>query len=413
MMSGTQTKELTGELASLRIARDEAPRASGGGWIKVLVIVIVVLAAAAGGAYVFRDRLNTKTVETSPVLLVQPGQEAPLFVATGTVTAPVTDTLAPRTAGRLLKVYVQEGDEVTKDQPVAELDPTDLQLALTQARADLVSNQAKVGQTEVAVKTAQVHKERADKLFQGGAGTESAAVDSALDLDTAKAQLQVAQADLGLSRARLVTAQKNLDDATLRAPYHGMVLRVLQQPGDFISTTTNMGVVQLADLSSIELDAEVAEANLAKVVIGMPVEVRLDALPSHGIPGHVFAIRPNVDVAKATQIAKVRMEPPAGVKVPLFPGMNGRANFLAHEPDAAALQKAPQLEVAASALVRTGDSTSVYTVDKDGLVKPVRVAISGNDGDRVILKEGPAAGTLVVSQPEGIQPGNHIQLPGN
>ena len=412
-MSGPQTKELTGELASLRIARDQTPPSSSGAWLRILVIIAVVLGAGAAVVYAFRDRLTTKTVETAPLLLVQPGQEAPLFVATGTVTAPVTDTLAPRTAGRLLKVLVQEGDEVTPGQPVAELDPTDLKLALTQARADLASAAAKVAQTDVSVRNAQVHKERADKLYQGGAGTESSAVDAALDLDAAKAQLQVARADLGLSQARLATAQKNLEDATLRAPFHGVVLRVLQQPGDFISTTTNLGVVQLADLSSIELDAEVAESNLAKVVMGMPVEVRLDAVPSRGIPGHVFSIRPNVDVAKATQIAKVKMEPPAGAKVPLFPGMNGRANFLTAEPDAAALQKAPQLESPASAIVRAGEATVVYAVDKDGLVKAIKVSTAGTDGDRVVLKEGPAAGTLVVTKPEEIKPGDHIHVPGN
>jgi RND family efflux transporter MFP subunit len=413
MMSGTQPKELAGELASLRIARDAAPPSSGRSWLKISAIVVLVLAAAAAGAWALKDRLTTKSAETSPVLMVQPGQEAPLFVATGTVTAPVTDTLAPRIAGRLVKMLVQEGDEVAPAQAVAELDPTDLKLALTQARAELVSAESKVSQTEVAVRAAKVHQERAEKLFQGGAGTESAAVDASLDVDTAKAQLQVVTADVGLSKARLATAQKNLEDSILRAPFHGVVLRVLQQPGDFIATGTNTGVVQLADLSTIELDAEVAEANLAKVIVGMPVEVRLDAVPGQGMPGHVFSIRPNVDVAKATQIAKVRMEPPTGLKVRLFPGMNGRANFLAHEPDAAALQRTPQLEVSAAAIVRQGDANSVWAVDKDGLVKLVKVTVSGTDGDRVILKDGPAAGTLVAVTPEGLQPGDRIRVPGN
>jgi RND family efflux transporter MFP subunit len=403
------TPDLSQQLASLRLSRDETPRSSGG-WLKVLVIGLVAVALVGALAFVFRDRLDVKTAEAVPVILVQAGQESPLFVATGTVTAPVTATLAPRTAGRLLRLLVQEGDEVAVDQPVALLDPTDPKLALLQARADLASAEAKLQAAQATVHTNDVHQARALKLFQGGAGTESASQDASLDLDSARAQLQVSQADVGLSRARLATAEKNLDDTTLKAPFHGVVLKILAEPGDFISTATSQGVLQLADLSSMEVDAEVAEANLAKLTQSMPVDVRLDALPGQGIAGKVFSIRPNVDIAKATAIAKVRLDlPPGGLKIALYPGMNGRVNFLAHAPDVAALQKAPQIEVPASAVVRQGDQSQVYTIDKDGRVVAARITTAGVDGDRVILKEGPAAGTLVIAAPEGFKPGDRVK----
>lgn len=404
--------DLSEQLASLRLARDAAPRASGG-WLKWL-LVAGALAAVGALAFGFRDRLDVKTAATVPVVLVQAGQESPLFVATGTVTAPVTATLAPRTAGRLLRLLTQEGDEVAVDQPVALLDPTDSRLALTQAKADVGSSQAKLLAANATLHAAQVHQARADKLFKGGAGTESAAQDAALDADSARAQLQVAQADVALARARLETAQQNLDDTTLKAPFHGVVLKTLAQPGDFVSTAMTQGVLQLADLSSLEVDAEVAEANLAKLALGMAVDVRLDALPGQGILGRVFSIRPNVDIAKATAIAKVRLTLPAGkLPIPLYPGMNGRVNFLAHEPDAAALRKAPQLEVPAGAIVREGGQSQVYTVDKDGRVAAAEVTTAGVDGDRAILKTGPAAGTLVLAAPEGIKPGDRVKQAGD
>jgi RND family efflux transporter MFP subunit len=404
------TPDLSQQLASLRLSRDETPRPSGGGWLKVILISLGALAVVGALAVALRNRLDVKSAETVPVLLVQAGQEAPLFVATGTVTAPVTATLAPRTAGRLLRLLVQEGDEVAQDQPVALLDPTDPKLALTQAKADLASAEAKLAAAQATVHTNEVHQARAATLFKGGAGTESAAQDAALDLDSARAQVQVSQADVGLSRSRLATAEKNLEDTTLKAPFRGVVLKTLAQPGDFVSTATSQGVLQLADLGSMEVDAEVAEANLAKLTQTMPVDVRLDALPGQGIAGKVFSIRPNVDIAKATAIAKVRLNPPPGsLKIPLFPGMNGRVNFLAHAPDAAALQKAPQIEVPAGAVVRTSDQSEVYTVDKDGLVAAAKVTTAGLDGERVILKDGPAAGTLILASPEGIKPGDRVK----
>src|SRR5262249_12342343 len=157
------------------------------------------------------------------------------------------------------------------------------------------------------------------------------------------------------------------------APFDGVVLRIVAEPGDWVATGPSLGVLQLADLSALEVDAEVAEANLGKVHVDMPVEVRLDAMPSRGLAGTVFSIRPNVDPAKATAIAKVRLQPeakwepapaPSGQAVaaaadkpaaparmiPLFPGMNGRVNFLAHAMDPQAMNAPPKLEVAASAV---------------------------------------------------------------
>ncbi len=403
--------DLARQLASLHVPRDPAPRSSGPGWIAALAVVALI-AAAAAAAYAFRDRWETKSAETAPVVLVQPGQEPPLFVATGTVAAPVTATLAPRTAGRLDKVLVQEGDEVAEGQPVGLLDATDFRLADGQARADLASAEAKAQAAAVALEAAEVRAKRAAKLLAGGAGTGSAAEDAALDVDGARAQLQVAKADVGLARARLATADRAVQDATLRAPFHGIVLRVLAQPGDFVSTAGGQGAVQLADLSSLEVDAEVAEVNLGKLRVGMPVEVRLDAWSDRGLAGRVFSVRPNVDPAKATAIAKVRLAPPAaGTKLTLYPGMNGRVSFLDRAPDPAALARAPQLELPAAAIVQGPSGATVLTVDAQGRVAAVPVTASGTDGDRAILTKGPAAGTLVVVTPEGIQPGDRIRLP--
>ncbi len=133
------TPDLSQQLASLRLSRDETPKSSGGGWLKVLLISVAALAGLAVMAYALRDRLDVKSADTAPVLLVQAGQEAPLFVATGTVTAPVTATLAPRTAGRLLRLLVQEGDEVALDQPVARALWTSLVWSVAWAACSLAS----------------------------------------------------------------------------------------------------------------------------------------------------------------------------------------------------------------------------------------------------------------------------------
>ncbi|MHB8416918.1 MAG: efflux RND transporter periplasmic adaptor subunit [Myxococcales bacterium] len=418
-----EAPDLVAQLQSLRIDRGEPPRRTLWPWF--IATGAVVALAVAGD--LLRDRLTERTVTLTPVMLLQPGQEPPTFVATGTVTTPVSNTLAPRAPGRLLRLLVQEGDVVGAGQPVAELDPTDRRLAVGQARAQVASAAAKVQAAEVAVKAAGVRLARQQKLQRGGAGTQSAVEDAQLDVETARAQEAVARGDLQVARAQEDTAAANLDDTMLKAPFRGVVLKTLAQPGDFVSTQNGQGVLQLADLASLEVDAEVAEVNLAKLHEGMPVEVRLDALPTIGLPGTVFAVRPNVDIAKATAIAKVRLTGLVGdgqspeAKVPtregvkaaeairLFPGMNGHVNFLSKALDAKTLSAAPKLEVAASALASAGGSPALLTVEKDGRVAAVPVTIEGSDGDRRVLSAGPPGGTMVVASPSGITPGDHVK----
>jgi RND family efflux transporter MFP subunit len=411
--------ELASQLASLQLTRDEPGTSRPWLWPVIVGGVIVLVAAVVFVG--FGDRFAVAVVAMTPVLNLQPGQEPPLFVATGTVAAPTTSAIAPRVPARLLRLNVQEGDRVTAGQPLAELDPTDLKLALNQARADATAAQARVSQAQAAVHAAQVRHDRAARLAGTGAGTQSALEDAELDLETAKAQLDVAKGDLGLAEARRTTAELNLKDTTLLAPFGGVVIRILAEPGDWVATGPGIGVLQLADLSTIEVDAEVAEANLGQVRVDMPVEVRLDAMPSRGLPGTVFAVRPNVDPAKATAIAKVRLAASDKVDgatggdagtphmVPLYPGMNGRVNFLSKPLDPQTINAPPKLEVPASALYATGAGSTVLTIGADGRLLAASITVSGNDGDRLILKQGPAAGTLVVQNPQGLKPGRRAK----
>jgi HlyD family secretion protein len=420
----SEAPDLVTQLQSLRIDRVEPRGRKPWPWVIALIAALAVVL----GATALRQRFSKKTVSLTPVMLLQPGQEPPVFVATGTVTAPVSNTLAPRAPGRLLKLLVQEGDIVDLGQPVALLDPTDRRLALSQARAQVASATAKVQAAEVATKSAEIRLARQQKLAQGGATTLSAAEDASLDLDAARAQVSVARGDLQIARSQEEAAAANLDDTTLKAPFRGVVLKTLAQPGDYVSTANGQGALQLADLDSLEVDGEVAEINLGKLREGMPVEVRLDALPDIGLPGVVFSIRPKVDVAKATAIAKVRLtslatgggQAPAAAlpatdgsaaptAIRLYPGMNGRVNFLRKALDAKTLAAAPKLEVAAAALTRVNGSTAVLTVDKEGLVAMVPVTVAGSDGDRVVLSAGPSAGTMVVATPEGIRAGDRVK----
>lgn len=410
-MSMTGQEELARQLGSLQIKRDE-PRAPSGlpTWAKVLISAIVVAAAAGGAWYALRDRLEIKTVATTPIALVRAGQEAPLFVSTGTTVAPRTAYVAPRLPGRLARLLVEEGARVTAGQAVAQLETADRDLAVRQAEADVGAAEARLASAEVAARTAQTKRERARTLAQGEAISKSTLEDAGFEADGTRAQIAVAAADVELARTRLAVARQNLGDATLRAPFTGTVLRVLAQPGDFVTTAPGQGVIQLADLSSLEIDAEVSEGNIARIAPGSPAEVHLDAAAGQGLVGRVFAVRPVVDPGKATAVAKLRVETPPGFKPALFPGMSGRVSFVSKLPDSKALSQPPRLEVAAAAVVDTAAGNAVYTFDKNGVVAATLVKVAGTDGDRVVLDSTIPAGTMVVAEPSAVRPGDRIKL---
>jgi RND family efflux transporter MFP subunit len=402
---------LARQLSSLQIDRD-VPRPPAGipGWVTAVAVVLLVLALAGGGVYALRDRFMVKHAGRTSIVLVQPGKESPLFVSTGTVVAATTAYVAPRAPGRLESVLVSEGDRVRAGQTIAILESADRALAVKQAEADVTSAEARLGAARVAAQTAAARLARAQTLARGEALSKSAVQDAGFEVDGTRAQVKVSEADVAQARSRHAIARKSLDDMVLKAPFGGTVLLVMGKPGDFVTTAPGQGVIRLADLSTLEVDAEVSEPHIGKVGIGTPAEVQFDAAPGLSLVGRVFAIRPFVDPGKATAVAKLRVKVPPDFRPALFPGMNGRVSFVSKVPDSAALRQPPRLEVAAEAIVETAGGKAVYAIDKTGVVIASPIKVLGSDGDRAVIDSTLPAGTEVISEPAKVKPGDRIEI---
>jgi multidrug efflux pump subunit AcrA (membrane-fusion protein) len=161
----------------------------------------------------------------------------------------------------------------------------------------------------------------------------------------------------------------------------------------------------MADMSSLEVEADVSESSLAKVQVGQPCEIVLDALPDVRFRGRISRMVPTVDRAKATVMTKVQFE---SIDPRVLPEMSAKVAFLSREVSAAEQQ--PLLAVAADALVTRGDRSVLYVVrDNKAVAVPVQtgrrlgdlVAISGEikSAERAIVKPAPglAEGTPVTA----------------
>ncbi|HYS10129.1 MAG TPA: efflux RND transporter periplasmic adaptor subunit [Myxococcales bacterium] len=408
----TPPPSLADELKSLRI--DRAPdRRAFPPWALPLLVVAGLAAVALIAWKTLGGHLFAPEVETATVALITPAQGAQLLVATGYVVPQRKANISPRIGGRVAKIFVEDGTVVKAGQVIAVLEDADYRAQLAQAKADVKSAQARVMRAEVDLQDAQRQYKREEMLHAQGVSTAAAFDTATARLGTAKASLAAAEADVGAARARVDVARVNLDNCYVKAPFDGRITQKLTDVGEIVFGFTsagnagNGGIASLADFNSLQVEADVSESQVSKLVIGTPAETVLDAFPDRRYRARVAEVRPRVDRAKATVTVKVAfMDEPKDV----LPDMGAKVTFLSRQLDDAAQKAPPTPAVAPDAVVDRGETKAVFVVQPDATVRSVPVVTGAPLGSLVSLREGPAPGTRVVrSPPAGLKDGMKVK----
>jgi len=226
----------------------------------------------------------------------------------------------------------------------------------------------------------------------------AAALDSAVAREEkAKAAIAAQKAAIGVAEANARQAQVALDQTLIRAPFDGIVLTKNANVGDILTPFSNAteskgAVVDMADMATLEVEADVSEASIAKVRAGMPCEIQLDAYPDMRLRGAVSRIVPTVDRTKDTLLVKVSFVD----KDPrVLPDMSAKVAFL--EREARPGERLPVVAVRPEAVVERNGRSVVFAIDAKDVAhevavgKPVKlgdlVEVSGvQPGDKVALK---------------------------
>jgi RND family efflux transporter MFP subunit len=403
---------LADELKSLRIDRS-SPRRSLPRWAAPAVVVLGALIVAFVLFRTLRGRLFAPEVETTTVALVTPAQGAQLLVATGYVVPQRKANISPRIGGRVARLFVQDGSVVKAGEVIAVLEDADYRAQLLQARADQRSAEARVNRAEVDLQDAQRAHDRELIVQQKGVGTPAALDQAVARLGTARAALLASQADVGAAKARVEVAKVNLENCYVRAPFSGRITQKLTDIGEIVFGFTsagnsgNGGIASLADFSTLQVEADVSESQVAKLKPGTPAEIALDAFPDRRFRGKVAEVRPRVDRAKATVTVKVAF---ADDTTDVLPDMGAKVTFLAKELDEAAQKAAPTPAVAAEAVIDRGDGKAVFVVEGDDSIRAMPVVTGPAIGGLVSLRQGPPNGTKVVrSPPPGLKDGMRVK----
>jgi RND family efflux transporter MFP subunit len=383
------------DLSKLKIDRSLAPIRRRRRGRAIALGVIAVLAVAIGGYVATRPKVFD--VETTAVTTTYPSQQYVVLNSTGYVVAQRKAAIASKATGRLEWLGVAEGSRVKEGEVIARLDDRDVVAQARAAEANVTAARAGVDQAKVEEANARVELKRNQELVDRNFISRSALDTAQARVDRAVAGVASAQAQVAAAQASARNAEVAVDYTQIRAPFDGVILSKSANVGDmvtpFSSAVDSKGaVVNMADMSTLEVEADVSESSLGKIKVGQPAEIALDALPDVRFRGRIDRIVPTVDRAKATVMTKVKFD---AIDPRVLPDMSAKVSFLSQ--DVTPEQQKPLKAVATDAIAERDGKPVVFLVKADAAtavpVTPgIRIgdltAIAGNvaSGDRVVMK---------------------------
>jgi membrane fusion protein (multidrug efflux system) len=273
-------------------------------------------------------------------------------------------------AGPITSVAVEEGDPVEEGQTLLEIDPErrrlearDAQARLDQARADLVEREREEGRIRTLGERGVASKARID------------AADTASQL--ARSRLTGAEAQLGL-------AERSLRDASVKAPFAGLVARRHVSAGEFVQA--GQPLFDLVALDPIEVEFHLSEVDSARASLGDEVEVHVAPYPEETFPGRVTVIAPTIDPQTRTLRVKAEI---ANADGRLRPGLFARAALGVATRQGVAM--VPQ-----EAILQRADGAIVYVLEGEDRVRRVNVETGAHHEQLVEVRRGLEPGTRVV-----------------
>ncbi len=396
------------DLSKLKISRDHAaaPVKSRRRGLKRVVLIVLVLAVAA--LLVARSMMAPVEVETATVSVAYRSQSYTQLNATGYVVAQRKAAVASKATGRLEWLGVREGSVVRQNEVLARLENRDVTASMEQAAANIKVTQANLEQGEAELNEAQRNFNRSSDLLAKNFVSPAAHDIAVGRLEKAKAAVSGYRAAIAVAQANHRASQVAVEQTLIRAPFDGVVLTKNANVGDVITPFSSAlgsqaAVVTMADMTTLEVEADISESNLAKVKIDQPCEIQLDALPDTRFRGRLLRLVPTVDRSKATVLAKVRF---AELDPRILPEMSAKVSFLSQEVPAA--ERGARVAVHPAAVV-TRDGKSVVFAVRDG--RAVQLAVEAGDkvGELLEIKAGVAAGDKLVLRPaEKLRDGTRV-----
>ena len=281
-------------------------------WLAVigglLLIAFVVRHFRSGGDATYQTATLTRGLITQAV------------TATGTLNPVVNVQVGSQVSGNISKLFADFNSQVKAGQVVAQIDPALFQATVTQAEGDLANAQA-------ALELARVNAKRTQDLFVRKTSAQA-------DVDQAVANLHQAEANVKIKEGALDKAKADLEHCAITSPIDGVVISRNVDVGQTVAASLQAPVIfQIAnDLTKMQIDSNVAEADVGTVKVGQDVDFTVDAFPTQTFHGKVVQVRN----APITVQNVVTYDTVIGVTNPdlkLKPGMTANVSIIVARKD--------------------------------------------------------------------------------
>ena len=376
------------DLNSLRIDRTEENRPPDRNKkIITRVVISIIFLVVAFVAYKYVNSLLNKKeeVKLTTVSFQSGSYSSAVLNASGYIVAQRKAAVASKGTGRLVYLGVVEGDKVKKDQIIAKLEDNDIRAQLEQAKANLKLYEADL-------KEAENFFNRQKELFSKGLSSKQ-------EFETAEARFNKTLAAIAVAKAQVTAAEVALENMLIRAPFDGTVLTKNADVGEIVSPfgasiNSRAAVVTMADMKSLQAEADVSESNIEKILLNQECEIVLDAYPEKSYPGYVAKIVPTADRSKATVLVKVGFKE---YDSRVLPEMSAKVTFLALKTDKVNVEEKPILLVPSSSVV-TRKGINVVFIVKDDKAAELQVQLGRKFGENVEIISGIETGERIIDK---------------
>ncbi|MFN8360998.1 MAG: efflux RND transporter periplasmic adaptor subunit [Candidatus Kapaibacterium sp.] len=389
------------DLSSLKINR-QTPTEPSGSKTKYVVTGVVLLALF--GAYYFLKDSNfsfkAEEVEVATAIMTSPSQANAVLTSSGYVVAQRKASISSKATGRLENLYVIEGDVVKAGSIIGRIESSDVAANLQNATASLEVSKANLQNASAELEDAKLNLERQRRLSQSGATTSFDLTNSEARVKRAEAAVASAQASIKVSDANIRAAQVQVENTVIRAPFDGTVLNKNANVGEVITSLggavgSRGAVVTIADMTSLEVEADVSESNIERIKPAMQCEITLDAFPDKRYRGEVSKIIPTADRAKATVLTKIKF---TDRDARVLPEMSAKVMFLKDNTSTESESAPPKLTIPAASVVSKNGKKVVFVMKND-VVQEVPVQVGETLGGALEILSGLTAGDKVILVP--------------
>jgi len=355
---------------------------------KPLLLILLLLTAAGetaaqGGPRVRVDAVRLERMERIETLL-------------GRIVARRRGEVASRVSGPVARVPVRVGQRVERGQPLVRLDTVRLALEVELARAELATAESEVAEAARNLELRSQEKLRLERLEGSAAFSRARYEDKLKEVEIAASRLATARARLERARVVLRFREADLADATIRAPYAGVVTRKRVSPGKYVRE--GEPVIDMVDDADLEIEADIAAERLAGLTPGSEVELRIDGEPVRALLRAVVPIENPLTRTRAVRFAFLG-EPPSSVTAV---GQSVRVEVPVGGEEV--------VTVAKDAVTVVAGRQTVFVVE-DGTVRRRAIETAGTLGDRFVVAAGLAPGEIVVVRGnERLRPGQKVTV---